>query len=133
MSAQIIWLSDYRARANEFDPAAICQSGDSPLRFHFWAGASGRRYVHTVYSLFDCPAVSSANYILVRKDADGNRSVLAIGRMVSEAPSVNLADVRQRASTLGANEVHIHLLAADTGESERVELDLLSAQALNAG
>lgn len=128
MSAVIIRLSDYRNRGDAETAFAPALPPDMPIRFHFWAGASGRRYVHTVYSLFDCPAVASANYILARRESEGQRTLLAIGRMLSESPSVNLADIRQRAATLGANEVHIHLLASDLGESEDVETDIRTAQ-----
>lgn len=135
MSAEIIQLADFRVRggvlpgqvpgqAHAFENHAF----ESQTRFHFWTGATGRRYVHTVYSLFDCPPVGVANYVLARREGKTQRSVLAIGRLSSDAPSLNLAEIRQRAATVGADEVHIHLLATSDLESQAVEVDLRTAQ-----
>lgn len=95
-------------------------------RFQFWTGASGRRYVHTIYTLLDCPALSAANYILVRRDDEGQRAIVEIGYLKANAPSLNLADIRQRGATMGANEVHVHLLAESPREALRIEFDLKS-------
>jgi hypothetical protein len=133
MSAEIIRLAEVRARRNggeaEQPPAdtASSQPETSP-RFHFWTGASGKRYVHTVYSLFDCPTLEDANYILVRRSDRASRTVLAIGRLSNQCASLNLAEIRQHAAALGADEVHVHLLAASTQEAEAVEADLITAQ-----
>ena len=56
------------------------------------------------------------------------RSILAIGRLTNEIPSLNLAEIRQRAATLGADEVHVHLLATSMQEAQAVEVDLRTAQ-----
>lgn len=132
MSAEIIQLADVRARRfdvkvaePETDASAQCEIG---AKFHFWTGASGKRYVHTVYSLFDCPAVAAANYVLVRRKGVTQRVVLAIGRLQSDCAGLNLAEIRQRGATLGADEVHIHLLATSASESHAVEIDLRTAQ-----
>ena len=133
MSAEIIWLADVRTRrtskeaSQPFEDAAPTVS-ENPPRFHFWTGASGKRYVHTVYSLFDCPAIEDANYILVRRTNKAARTVLAIGRLRNQNASLNLAEIRQHASALGADEVHVHLLAASEQEALAVEEDLITAQ-----
>lgn len=129
MGARIIQLADVRARraglANE--PAVLDGAAHSLAeRFHFWTGASGRRYVHTVYSLTECPALPSGNYILVRRGDAGEREVLAIGSVANEAASLNLAEIRQRGAELGASEVHVHLLASNAKLSKLVEFDLRS-------
>ena len=103
-------------------------AADSSPRFHFWTGASGKRYVHTVYSLFDCPPLGLASYVLVRRTGRATREVLAIGRLVEDEATLNLAEIRHRAATLGADEVHVHLLVTSPGECREVEVDLLSAQ-----
>jgi hypothetical protein len=131
MSAEIIGLADYRARrAGEIAERASETSvpADSCPRFHFWTGASGKRYVHTVYSLFDCPPLSLASYVLVRRANKTERSVLAIGRLSHDQASLNLAEIRQRAATLGADEVHVHLLASTISECQAIEVDLRTAQ-----
>lgn len=92
--------------------------------FQFWTGASGARYVHSVYHLFECPPFDQANYVLVKRHEGGQRTVLAIGRASNTASSLNLAEVRQRAAQLGANEVHLHLLASGQDDSCRIEADL---------
>jgi hypothetical protein len=69
-----------------------------------------------------------ANYVLVRKDGHAKRAVLAIGRVTADSTSLNLAEIRQRGAALGADEVHIHLLASSAHESKAVEVDLRTAQ-----
>lgn len=97
----------------------------SPERqFHYWRGASGCRYVHTVYSLFECPEMPEANYVIVRRGADGSRAALRIGAVESDAPSLNLADIRRRAAQLGAHEIHLHLLSETVADRRRVSDDL---------
>lgn len=132
MSAEIIGLAEYRARrAGQNAVAAADQVetlGDACPRFHFWTGASGKRYVHTVYSIFDCPPLGIASYVLVRRSNKTERSILAIGRLSHDEASLNLAEIRQRAATLGADEVHVHLLAGSISECQAVEIDLRTAQ-----
>jgi hypothetical protein len=137
MSAEIIGFAEFRARrAGQVDPSHVATSGggeailttDTSPRFHFWTGASGKRYVHTVYSLFDCPPLGLASYVLVRRASKTERQVLAIGRLSHEQASLNLAEIRQRAATLGADEVHVHLLATTANECQAVEVDLRTAQ-----
>ncbi|MEQ1651859.1 MAG: hypothetical protein ABL897_05170 [Hyphomicrobium sp.] len=132
MSAEIIGLAEFRARragqtANSSSEGSQSFADTSP-RFHFWTGASGRRYVHTVYSLFDCPPLGIASYVLVRRTSRNERSVLALGRLSHEQASMNLAEIRQRAATVGADEVHVHLLATSLSECQAVEIDLRTAQ-----
>ena len=42
-----------------------------------------------------------ASYVLVRRASKAERTVLAIGRLSHEQGSLNLAEIRQRAATLG--------------------------------
>lgn len=133
MSAEIICLADVRASrfglsAERAASAAAAGASEQGARFHFWTGATGRRYVHTVYSLFDCPPLDVANYVLVRREGVAHRTVLAIGRLTNEIPTLNLAEIRQRAAALSADEVHVHLLASTQQEAHAVEIDLRTAQ-----
>jgi hypothetical protein len=129
MAARIIELAEVRARRNgkSAEPSRDLSTADFTDRFHFWSGASGRRYVHTIYSLIECPTVSAGNYLLVHREADGRRRVLAVGRATHAAPCLNLAEIRHRGALLGANEVHVHLLADSAKQARLVELDLRSA------
>ncbi len=132
MSAQIIELAD--ARATRAAAAAAAAALDDTISqphaatnnvvFQFWSGASGTRYVHSIYNLFECPPVPAGNYILVNRTADGARTVLAIGRTSNETAARNLAAIRQRSALIGANEVHIHLLAGSDTQSALIEADL---------
>lgn len=129
MSAQIVDLAQYRLQRLAPAAAEAFLPSQTPLAapFQFWTGASGTRYVHSIYNLFECPPVEEANYILVKRHRDGRRTVLSIGRVAHAAPSVNLATVRQRAAELNANEVHIHLLAGGANASQLIETDLRGA------
>ena len=61
---------------------------------------------HNVYGLLECPPLPQAVYLLVRRQANGSLKVLYIASALSDAPTLNLARIRQRGATLGANEVH---------------------------
>ncbi|MEQ1577068.1 MAG: hypothetical protein ABL894_05380 [Hyphomicrobium sp.] len=130
MGARVIQFPDARVRrqAPVHEAAQLGGAEELAQRFHFWTGATGRRYVHTIYSLIECPALVSGNYVLVRRDDNGERTVLAIGSAAQQAASLNLADIRRRGAELGANEVHIHLLAGTSKASKLVEFDLRSGQ-----
>jgi hypothetical protein len=134
MAAQIISFADFKTRraapvqALQAEPAFLDGAADIAERFHFWSGASGRRYVHTIYSLVECPQVPAGNYILVHRDAQDRRLVLAIGRVGHASASLNLAEIRRRGAELGANEVHVHLLAPNAKHSRLIETDLRSGQ-----
>lgn len=94
------------------------------IDFCFWQGASGERYVHNVYSLIGCPQLAAGNFILFARDAEGVRRPLHVGHLSNEAPSLNLAEIRRLGATLGASEVHVHLLAKSEAERCVIELDL---------
>ena len=130
MSAEIVDFAQFRLR-RELPPQAVIEAPmalavtePSQAPFQFWTGASGTRYVHSIYNLFECPPVDAANYILVKRHRDGQRTVLSIGRVLHASASMNLADVRQRSAELGANEIHVHLLADSKSASQQIEADL---------
>lgn len=111
------------------EPALVCAEEAFAQAFHYWRGASGRRYLHSVYTLVGCPALPQANYILVQRRADGAREALAFGNTKDDAISLNLAHLRHEAAKRGANEIHIHLLADTAHDRALVEADLTAAQA----
>ncbi len=130
MSADVVQLADFRSLRRTSKPASqpVSEGVSANDRFLFWSGASGKRYVHTIHSLLDCPELPAANFVLVRRDAGGQRAILAIGRVTSICPGLNLAEIRQRGAQLGANEVHVHLLAQSPQEAKTVEFDLRTGQ-----
>ena len=118
--------ADSLTPANE--PALVCREGQVEQSFHYWRGASGQRYLHTVFPLIDCPLMARVNYILVICGRDGVRRPLDVGRTTSSSESLNLAQLRQRAALMGANEVHVHFMAETARERERVEADVAARQ-----
>lgn len=138
MSARIIDFAEEKVRraAARFAPAPDLEDFDAraPIgeRLQFWTGQSGKRYVHTVYSLVECPSVPASNYVLVHRDAQGRRTALSFGRAAHATPSLNLAEIRQLGASLGANEVHLHFLAQTAADRLLAEADLRGAAALAA-
>src|SRR5262245_1740693 len=135
MAARIV--SSLPRRAAVPAPAALPDA--APVHQHMWRGASGRSYAHSVYSLIACPPLPVASYVLVRRDQRGRRTALRVGFGQSDAPTLNLAQVRQRGAQLGANEVHVHFTAASDDERRLVACDLraglfgtLAAEPMNA-
>jgi hypothetical protein len=130
MSARIINFAEARAnRARSRMVSTNEQTSDNQTaelmqRFQFWTGASGQRYVHTIYTLLDCPALSSGNVILVNRDESGRRAIVDICVLPANSPTLNLAEIRHRGATLGANEVHVHLLSDSEREAKRIAFDL---------
>lgn len=115
------------ARAVEARPRLLLEAKPA-ASFQFWRGTSGRRYVHTIFDLISCPRLPACTYLLVRRDASGNRTALRIGTVSAEAWSLNLAEIRHRAAQLGANEVHAHLIAGDGQARGRIAADLQAEQ-----
>jgi hypothetical protein len=109
------------------EPALVCSEAAFAQAFHYWRGASGRRYLHSVYSLIGCPALPRANYILVHRYDDGHRVALSFGQTKDDAATLNLAHLRHEGAKIGANEVHIHLLAENCDARASVEADLTAA------
>ena len=109
------------------EPALVCSEAAFDQAFHYWRGASGRRYLHSVYTLIGCPALPRANYILVRRYDNGTRVALAFGQTKDDAVTLNLAHLRHEGAKIGANEVHIHLLAETAEDRAEVEADLTAA------
>ena len=125
MSARIFNLAQLHAAA--VAPAPVRLPQQAPAREQSWRGASGRCYAHSVYSLIECPPLPAAGYVLVKRDVLGRRTALRVGLGHSDAPSVNLAEVRQRGAQLGANEVHVHVDAGSDAQRRLVACDLRAA------
>lgn len=100
---------------------------NEPARLVEWGGASGRQYQHLVYGLIECPLAPKANYVLARRFDDGRTTVLKVGRTSHDAPTLNRAQMRHEAALLGANEVHLHVLARTEVERALIEFDIAAA------
>lgn len=90
-------------------------------RFWYWRGASGRSYIHSIYSPDLCPPVAGAVFVLVR-NSGGVRTAVAIGQFGTDG-------LRPRGMPpLGpGDEIHVHLLAREGMAAERVLRDLTTA------
>jgi hypothetical protein len=78
-------------------------------RFHFWSGASGRRYVCGVFTPGKLPAYERAVALFVRK---ADRQVVGVA-----------AGLTDRSAIAEADEVHVHL-TSDGAELARAFRDL---------
>jgi hypothetical protein len=90
----------------------------------FWRGTSGHAYVHTVYTLAGCPPLPPASVLLVDNQGGTRRVILDVIGVGHAAPSLNLAEVRQRGAQLGANEVHVHFADLDVRARHTAVADL---------
>jgi hypothetical protein len=92
-------------------------------RFWYWRGASGRKYIHSVYALEDCPPLPGAIYVAVRRQ--GNlRTVMAVGRFMPFWDNVVTGRSLDRLHASGVNEIHVHLLAKSPDQCESILVDL---------
>jgi hypothetical protein len=89
-------------------------------RFWYWRGASGRRYIHSVYPADACPPLPGAVYVLVKRTGT-LRTALAAGRLSvwSGSPPAG--------ADSGACELHVHLMAESDAEAEAILADLAEA------
>ena len=106
------------------EPALINSIAQIEQSFHYWYGASGKRYLHSVYSLTNCPIMPKANYIMVKREPSGALTALRVSKTVENSSSLNLAHLRHKAAQIGANEIHIHALADTQKERRLAEMDL---------
>jgi hypothetical protein len=101
---------------------------------HWWQGASGRWYVHTIYAIDAIPDfIRACNYIfacpghLTHFDGTGNRVPLYIGESGEFDQRLDRHEKLGPARRLGATEIHIHLLAQSRQERVNIETDLRHA------
>ncbi len=90
-------------------------------RFWYWRGASGKKYIHSIYAADACPPLPGAIYVAVRRIGH-LRTVIALGRFSPfwDGASSEFADV-------DADEIHVHLLARDNSAAEAILNDLKAA------
>lgn len=101
-------------------------------RFWYWRGASGRNYIHSIYSLDTCPPLPGAVFVAVRRTG-ADRQIRAIGRFPTswDGSLTGLTSLGPLADD--ANEVHVHLLARDETAARQVLDDLQTALAETEG
>ena len=105
------------------EPAEVNRDSDFADRFWYWHGASGKRYIHSVYLADQCPPLPGAVFVAVRRRGDV-REPVAVGRLnkiwdVSTGISGGIDLV-----AIGAEELHVHLLAREEDAADAVAEDL---------
>jgi hypothetical protein len=93
--------------------------------FWWWQGASGAWYCHSIIPFSaDPPFGTAANYVFVRREFDGRRTGLYIGQADKLRDRMSRHEKLAPARSLGANELHVHLLGTTESERFRIETDL---------
>jgi hypothetical protein len=109
-------------------PVAVTLASDPSFqdRFWYWSGASGRKYIHSVYGIEDCPPLPGAIYVAVKRKGS-LRVAVAVGRFQPFWDHVVGAREARRFASLGVDELHVHLLGKTPAQTETVFSDLLEA------
>ena len=105
------------------EPARIGVSDDPDSRFWYWRGASGQRYIHSVYDLSSCPPLPGAVYVAARSSEGGCREAVACG-VLPRAPGAAMRAVFAKLAEAGAEELHVHLLASSPADALAIRDDL---------
>lgn len=93
-------------------------------RFWYWHGASGKKYIHSIYPATCCPPLPGAIYVAVRR-AGSVRTAVAVGRVPNFQACAMDASLMPRDE--GATEIHVHLLANDPLNAAAILQDLQEA------
>lgn len=102
-------------------------------RFHGWRGASGKRYVCTVFcDPFEICDFAAALVLCVARDHDGSRRLVAMAATDDPVRPAWLDSLAQGRPVRGANEWHVHLIAA-TAADRAAALEDLRATLAPAG
>ncbi len=95
-------------------------------RFWYWHGASGRKYIHSVYDPDNCPPLPGAIYVAVRREGR-MRIALSVGRFTPFWDGTMMSTEAAHVATWGADEIHVHLLARSAMAAEDILSDLRDA------
>ncbi len=108
------------------EPLASLRGDTLSPRFSSWRGASGRRYIVSVYDGSACPAYCDAVLIAVAVAANGRRRALALAD-TGVFPEPVIARFRSSAPAGERVEFHLHLLATSSAERRAALEDLAAA------
>ena len=117
-------------------PLAALSGSALARRFWTWTGASGRRYICSVFAAGECPAFAEAIVIAVGVDREGSRRALLIG---DSGPRLRVEGARPwdwrgsaELEAIAADEVHVHLLC-DSGPRRRAAIEDLALTCAGVG
>ncbi len=117
-------VSDRRPALNQ--PLVGLVGSDLSRRFLHWRGASGRRYLFSIFPLHRATSIDDASrfhdavVLAVVRDAVGERRILVADETGALPDLFYTSDRLRDAVSDGANEIHVHLLAE--GASARAAL-----------
>ena len=95
-------------------------------RFRSWRGASGRRYIFSIFDRQSCPAYEHVVAMIVTRDPDGERRIMFIGD-TGCFPELALARAAKEIPVAGEIEFHFHMLATSRAERNAMIADLAQA------
>jgi hypothetical protein len=112
----------------QYSPIALNspQDADMKERFFYWQGASGQKYIHSVYELDSCPPLPGAIYVAVKRQGP-LRIAVSVGRFAPFWDKTLGGDEFAKLEILGVDEVHVHLLAHNPDCAETIRSDLAAA------
>jgi hypothetical protein len=116
--------------AREAPLLALPDATVPPLALRAWRGRSGRRYVVSVYplGLDSDDAYCGALLLAAQRDGEGRRRLVGVSESgalgVKGFNGAWIAAMRRQ----GANELHVHLLAATRRDRLATMADLLTAE-----
>lgn len=93
-------------------------------RFWYWNGASGKRYIHSIYAPKACPPLPGAIFVTVQRLANGKRVALEVGRFCDDWDYVSALIADHKAGFSPIDEIHVHLLAQSSENADKVVADL---------
>ena len=121
-----------RASAGCSAPLASLSGGRLAQKFQSWQGISSRRYICSVFSAFDTVAMetvqsySDAVVLVVRRDASGTKSLVAIGDSGAFPELFWHGSAIANVLAEGVDEFHIHLMAETTQARRDIIEDVLA-------
>lgn len=121
------WTPRSTRSSGSFSAPLRALAGDA-LSAHFrsWRGASGRRYIFSIFSTQSRPAYEHVVAIVAAIDPDGERRILFIGD-TGCFPDLALAKAASETPAASEIEFHLHLLATSRAERAAMIADLAQA------
>jgi hypothetical protein len=96
-------------------------------RFRSWRGASGRRYIFSIFDRQSCPAYEHVVAMIAAVDPDGERRIIFIDD-TGCFPDLALATALKGTPVVREIEFHVHLLATSRAERTAMIADLTHAR-----
>ena len=93
-------------------------------RFWYWRGASGRRYIHSIYTPGECPPLPGAIFIAVHRFADGRALAIRTGRFEDDWSYVEALLPDPACGLRRIDEIHVHLLAGSQQQADEILADI---------